>query len=124
MVDSNEQSYKLKLQSTQFLRGTGLLDAYEDVIDRLVSTGWPSDKTVFEHAAYELLKWHSNHREEYANNAISNPGTAGLQTPARTREMSPPHNFLNESSVSIDQNSLRQVSPSKRAANVLKQTTN
>ena len=27
--------------------------------------GWPSDKSVFEHAAYELLKWASDHKDEY-----------------------------------------------------------
>ena len=57
-MDTNK-TYQLKLQATQFLRGTGLLDAYEGVIEKLVTTGWPSDKTVFEHAAYELLRWHS-----------------------------------------------------------------
>ena len=38
MVDSNDaKSYQLKLQATQFLRGTGLLDAYEGVVEKLVS---------------------------------------------------------------------------------------
>jgi len=71
-------SYALKLQATQFLRGTGLLDAYEGVVGKLVTQGWPSDKNVFDHAAYELLRWHSEHREEFANNILKNPGAAGL----------------------------------------------
>ena len=52
------------------------MDAYEAVIEKLVTSGWPSDKTIFDHAAYELLKWHTEHREEYANNALMNPGRA------------------------------------------------
>ena len=75
------KSYQLKLQSTQFLRATGILDAYESVVEQLVTNGWPSDKTIFDHAAYELLKWHSEHKEEYAADRVGNvnPGPAGLQ---------------------------------------------
>jgi len=29
--------------------------------------GWPSDKSIFEHAAYELLKWGNDHKDEYRN---------------------------------------------------------
>ena len=60
------------------MRGTGLLDAYESVVGKLVTQGWPNDKNVFDHAAYELLKWQSEHREEYANNILVNPGATGL----------------------------------------------
>ena len=79
MVDRDVPSYALKLQATQFLRGTGLLDAYEDVISKLVTQGWPSDDNVFGHAAHELLRWHSQHKDEYANNMMVNPGSAALQ---------------------------------------------
>ena len=27
--------------------------------------GWPSDKSIYEHAAYELLKWGNDHKDEY-----------------------------------------------------------
>ena len=27
--------------------------------------GWTSDKSIFEHAAYELLKWAGEHKDEY-----------------------------------------------------------
>ena len=95
MVDAkNVKSYQLKLQATQFLRSTGVLDAYENVIDKLVTTGWPSDKNIFDHAAHELLKWHSVHKDEYVNIAAVNPGTSGLQTAARAREESPTKDFL------------------------------
>ena len=56
---------RLKLQATQFLKGTGLLDGYESVIEKLITQGWPSNKNIFDHAAYELLKWHSEHKDEY-----------------------------------------------------------
>ena len=48
------------------------------MIESLVTTGWPSNKTIFEHAAYELLKWHAEHRDEFANNMAANPGADGL----------------------------------------------
>ena len=84
MVQNQQQelkSYQLKLQATQFLRATGILDAYENVVEELVTKGWPSDKTIFDHAAHELLKWHTEHKEEYAHNSMGNvnPGAAGLQ---------------------------------------------
>lgn len=53
------------MQGTKFLKSTGILDAYEHVINTLVTNGWPSDKTVFDYAAYELLKWASEHKDEY-----------------------------------------------------------
>lgn len=31
----------------------------------MILSGWPNDKSVFEHAAYELLKWASEHKDEY-----------------------------------------------------------
>jgi len=31
----------------------------------MILNGWPSEKSVFEHAAYELLKWASEHKDEY-----------------------------------------------------------
>ena len=44
-----------QLQGTKFLKTTGILDAYEHVIGSMIANGWPSDKTIFEHAAYEVL---------------------------------------------------------------------
>jgi len=31
----------------------------------MVQNGWPSDKSIFEHAAYEILKWSSEHKDQY-----------------------------------------------------------
>ena len=31
----------------------------------MILNGWPSEKSVFEHAAYELLKWASAHKDEF-----------------------------------------------------------
>lgn len=64
-----------KLQATQFLKATGLLDGFEAVIETMVTNGWPGDTTIYDHAAYELLKWHSQHKEDYAGQKIVNPGT-------------------------------------------------
>lgn len=41
------------------------MDAYEHVINTMVANGWPSDKTIFDYAAYELLKWSAEHKDEY-----------------------------------------------------------
>jgi len=47
----------------------------------MVTNGWPGDSTIYEHAAYELLKWHSIHKEEYATKNLINPGTKGQVMP-------------------------------------------
>lgn len=31
----------------------------------MILSGWSNEKSVFEHAAYELLKWASEHKDEY-----------------------------------------------------------
>lgn len=31
----------------------------------MVVDGWPSDKSIFEHAAYEVLKWAADHKDNY-----------------------------------------------------------
>lgn len=77
---------KLKLQSTQFLKATGILDAYEHTIETLVTNGWPSDKSVFEHAAYELLRWHADHKDEYADITVKNPGNPDWNVPMQAAE--------------------------------------
>ena len=103
MVDANNvKSYHLKLQATQFLRSTGVLDAYENVIEKLVTTGWPSDKTIFDHAAHELLTWHSTHRDEYSGNMSINPGADGLQSAGRRTESFLSH--ADDSNLSVDRN--------------------
>lgn len=45
---------------------TGILDAYENVIENLIGEAWPVDKSVHEHAAYLLLKWQSDNNESLA----------------------------------------------------------
>ena len=32
----------------------------------MILNGWPSDKSVFEHAAYEILKWASENKDNYS----------------------------------------------------------
>ena len=46
-----------KMRTTNFLKGTGILDAYESVVSTMVEDGWPSDQSPFEHAAFLLLKY-------------------------------------------------------------------
>ena len=48
---------------TNFLRSTGLLDGYESVIATMVSDGWPPETTIFDHAAYLLLKWQEENQD-------------------------------------------------------------
>jgi hypothetical protein len=54
-----EQHRENLLAAHKYLKQTGILDAYHSVMNTLVTEGWPQDKSVFDHAAYELLKWHS-----------------------------------------------------------------
>lgn len=52
------------LATHKYLKTTGILDAYQHVMQTLSTKGWPQDKSLFDHAAYELLKWHSEHKDE------------------------------------------------------------
>jgi len=52
------------MMTTNYLKATGLLDAYEDVVSKMIEDGWPSDKSIFDHAAYLLLKYKVDHEEE------------------------------------------------------------
>lgn len=61
----SEDNQLQQLKSTKFLKSVGILDAYEHVINTMVSNGWPSDKSIFEHAAYEVLKWASENKDSY-----------------------------------------------------------
>lgn len=70
-----------RLQTTQFLRATGLLDAYEAVIESLVSNGWPSERSLYDHASDELLRWHAEHKDEYDVHRIMNPGSTAHVMP-------------------------------------------
>lgn len=54
-----------QLQGTKFLKTTGILDAYEHTISTMIKNGWPSDKSIFDHAAYEILKWSSENKDSY-----------------------------------------------------------
>lgn len=52
-----------QLQGTKFLKTSGILDAYETCISSLILNGWPSDKSIFDHAAYEILKWAAENKD-------------------------------------------------------------
>lgn len=54
-----------QLQGTKFLKTSGILDAYENCISSMILNGWPSDKSIFDHAAYEILKWAAEHKDNY-----------------------------------------------------------
>ena len=115
------QGLRLKLQATQFLKGTGVLDGYEAVIEKLITQGWPSNKNIFDHAAYELLKWHSEHKEEYKEGSLRNPGNVAISTPGNASYRQHPSQVSAASAV--DRTRLREISPQRRAAHVLQQTT-
>ena len=72
---------QLKLQATQFLKSTGIIDAYEHVIEQLIMNGWPSDKPMYDHVSYEILKFHADHKDEYAQKRLQNPGPTSFLTP-------------------------------------------
>ena len=44
-------------QPSNFLRATGILDAYEDCISSMIVDAWPADESIFDHAAYLILKY-------------------------------------------------------------------
>lgn len=52
--------------TTNYLKSTGLLDAYESVVQTMVEEGWPSDQTIFDHAAYLLIRYQTDHKDELA----------------------------------------------------------
>jgi hypothetical protein len=52
------------MMTTNFLKATGLLDAYESVVQTMVEDGWPSDESLFDHAAYLILKYQTEHKDE------------------------------------------------------------
>ena len=43
--------------ASNFLRATGILDAYEDCISSMIVDAWPADESIFDHAAYLILKY-------------------------------------------------------------------
>ena len=49
---------------TNFLRSTGILDAYEEVVSQMLEDGWPTEQSIFEHAAYLLLKWQTENTDK------------------------------------------------------------
>lgn len=68
-------SDRKRLLATQFLKATGVLDAYESVIDSLITNGWPEESSIYDHAAYELLRWHALNKDDYTTAVkASNPG--------------------------------------------------
>ena len=42
------------------------MDAYEHVVATMVEDGWPSDQSPFDHAAYLVLKYQTEHSDELA----------------------------------------------------------
>jgi len=36
--------------------------------------GWPSDKPLYDHVSYEILKFHAEHKDEYTTKRLTNPG--------------------------------------------------
>ena len=51
------------LEGTHRLKSSGILDAYETVLRELILNGWPGDKSIFDHAAYQVLKFENEHKE-------------------------------------------------------------
>jgi hypothetical protein len=68
------------LLSTNYLRSTGLLDAYESTVETMISDGWPADTSIFDHAAYLILRWQVDNQDvitiqaaAYRKKALMNP---------------------------------------------------
>lgn len=64
-MDNKPSGGVQQLHGTKFLKTTGILDAYEHVVGSMIVNGWPADKTIFEHAAYEVLKWAADNKDNY-----------------------------------------------------------
>jgi predicted Fe-S protein YdhL (DUF1289 family) len=47
------------------LKSSGILEAYEDVVQHMIMNGWPAEKSIFEHAAHEILNWASENKDNY-----------------------------------------------------------
>lgn len=64
------------------MKSTGLLEAYESVIASMVNKGWPKDTSVYEHAAYELLRWNIENMDRLeTKQKMANPGTLSQPMP-------------------------------------------
>ena len=50
---------------SQQLRSTGILDAYEKLLTNIYQNGWPGDKSIFNYAAEEILRYGSKHQQEF-----------------------------------------------------------
>lgn len=57
-----------ELGNSNFLKATGLLEAYEHCLTSMINEGWPSDTTIFEHAAYLILEYQTDHKAELLSN--------------------------------------------------------
>lgn len=50
---------------SQKLRSSGILEAYEKLLTNIYQNGWPGDKSIYNHAAEEILRYGSKHQQEF-----------------------------------------------------------
>ena len=53
------------MRGTQYLKSTGILDAYEKTLAQLYSKGWPKEQSLYNHVADEILRYGSRYQQEF-----------------------------------------------------------
>jgi len=53
------------MKMTQYLRSTGLLEAYEKLLTSMYTNGWPGDRSIYDYSAEEILRYGSKFKQEY-----------------------------------------------------------
>ena len=53
------------MKMSQYLRSTGVLEAYEKVLTSMYTNGWPGDRSIYNYAAEEILRYGSQFQQEF-----------------------------------------------------------
>ncbi len=69
LIDQEGNNLLTQLAGTKYLKATVILDAYEFVINDMALNGWPMEKSIFDHAAYEVQKWGGDNKQHFTGNA-------------------------------------------------------
>ena len=79
-LKTNFQPILLNMRGSQYLKQTGILDCYEKLLTQLYSKGWPEEKSIFNHAADEILRYGSKFQSDFK-------GIIGKDFEKRTRKI-------------------------------------
>ena len=64
-LDFNSKLGPGSMGMTQYLRSSGILEAYEKLLTSLYTNGWPGNKSIYEHSAEEILGYGLKYQQEF-----------------------------------------------------------